>query len=132
MVLERAGASVTATGAGLLTVTGLATGQISALLGRQAVPFSELSAHRATLEEAYLGLTQRRGGVPGRATGGPAMTATQAPPPAEGSLARAGQLRRDAPGGVDQVPHRARLGDRHDRRRAGDRGDRAACPRPAA
>ena len=58
MVLERAGASVTVTGAGLLTVTGLGTGQISALLAGQAVPFSELSAHRATLEEAYLGLTQ--------------------------------------------------------------------------
>jgi ABC-2 type transport system ATP-binding protein len=58
MVLERAGASVTVTGAGLLTVTGLDTGQISALLTGQTVPFSELSAHRATLEEAYLGLTQ--------------------------------------------------------------------------
>jgi ABC-2 type transport system ATP-binding protein len=57
-VLEHAGASVTVTGAGLLTVTGLDTGQISALLAGQAVPFSELSAHRATLEEAYLGLTQ--------------------------------------------------------------------------
>ena len=58
MVLERAGASVTVTGPGVLTVTGLGTGQIAALLGQQAVPFSELSAHRATLEEAYLGLTQ--------------------------------------------------------------------------
>jgi ABC-2 type transport system ATP-binding protein len=57
-VLERAGAAATVTGAGVLTVTGLATGQISALLAGQAVPFSELSAHRATLEEAYLGLTQ--------------------------------------------------------------------------
>ena len=57
-VLEHAGASVTVAGAGLLTVTGLDTGQISALLAGQAVPFSELSAHRATLEEAYLGLTQ--------------------------------------------------------------------------
>jgi ABC-2 type transport system ATP-binding protein len=43
---------------GLLTVTGLDTGQISTLLAGQVVPFSELSAHRATLEEAYLGLTQ--------------------------------------------------------------------------
>jgi ABC-2 type transport system ATP-binding protein len=57
-VLEAAGATVTVTGAGALTVTGLGTGQIAALLGQQAVPFSELSAHRATLEEAYLGLTQ--------------------------------------------------------------------------
>jgi ABC-2 type transport system ATP-binding protein len=58
MVLEHAGASVTVTGPGLLAVTGLDTGQISALLGGQAVPFSELSAHRATLEEAYLELTR--------------------------------------------------------------------------
>ena len=58
MVLERAGGSVTVTGAGLLTVAGLDTGQISALLAGQTVPFSELSAHRATLEEAYLGLTR--------------------------------------------------------------------------
>jgi ABC-2 type transport system ATP-binding protein len=58
MVLEHAGAAVTAAGDGLLTITGLGTGQISALLAGQAVPFSELSAHRATLEEAYLGLTQ--------------------------------------------------------------------------
>src|SRR5690348_12779772 len=58
MVLDRAGASVTTAGAGLLTVTGLDTGQIAALLGQQAVPFSELSAHRATLEEAYLELTR--------------------------------------------------------------------------
>ena len=28
-----------------------------ALLGASAVPFSEVSAHRATLEEAYLDLT---------------------------------------------------------------------------
>jgi ABC-2 type transport system ATP-binding protein len=56
--LQRAGATATVTGAGLLTVTGLDTGRISALLSGQAVPFSELSAHRATLEEAYLSLTQ--------------------------------------------------------------------------
>ncbi len=58
LVLEHAGAAITVAGPGMLTVTGLATGQIAALLGQQAVPFSELSAHRATLEEAYLGLTQ--------------------------------------------------------------------------
>ncbi len=57
-VLEHAGASITVAGDGLLTVTGLDTGHISTLLAGQTVPFSELSAHRATLEEAYLGLTQ--------------------------------------------------------------------------
>jgi len=29
-----------------------------ALLGEHAVPFSEVSAHRATLEQAYLDLTR--------------------------------------------------------------------------
>ena len=37
------------------------------------MPFSEVSAHRATLEEAYLGLTrdavEYRAGVPGPACG---------------------------------------------------------------
>ena len=80
MVLEHAGASVTVTGAGLLTVTGLDPGQISALLAGQAVPFSELSAHRATLEEAYLGLTQDaveyRADPPGGSGGSPPRAST--------------------------------------------------------
>ena len=33
-------------------------GRVAALLGEHAVPFSELSEHRATLEEAYMGLTR--------------------------------------------------------------------------
>jgi len=57
-VLERAGATVTATGPGTLTITGLAAGRVAALLNEQAVPLSEISEHRATLEEAYMGLTQ--------------------------------------------------------------------------
>jgi len=80
MVLEHAGASVAVTGAGLLTVTGLDTGRISALLAGQAVPFSELSAHRATLEEAYLGLTQDaveyRADPPGGSGGSPPRAST--------------------------------------------------------
>ena len=32
--------------------------RIAALLGAAEVPFSELSAHRATLEEAYMELTR--------------------------------------------------------------------------
>src|SRR5215472_8983273 len=54
-VLERAGATVAATGPGMLTVTGLGAGRVAALLGEHAVPFSGLSEHRATLEEAYMG-----------------------------------------------------------------------------
>jgi ABC-2 type transport system ATP-binding protein len=56
-VLEEAGATVTATGPDTLLVTGMGAERVAALLGGQAVPFSEVSAHRATLEEAYMGLT---------------------------------------------------------------------------
>lgn len=56
--LERAGASVRATGPGTLTVTGLTGEEIVARLSADAVPFAELAPHRATLEEAYLELTR--------------------------------------------------------------------------
>ncbi len=56
--LERAGAAVTVTGDDTVTVSGLAAERVVALLGTHAVPFSEVSAHRATLEQAYLDLTQ--------------------------------------------------------------------------
>ena len=57
-VLERAGAVVAATGSDTLAVSGLPAEEIVTLLGRQAVPFFEVSAHRASLEEAYLELTR--------------------------------------------------------------------------
>jgi ABC-2 type transport system ATP-binding protein len=57
-VLAHAGATVTATGPDTLTVSGLAAEAVVALLSRSAVPFSEVSAHRATLEEAYMELTR--------------------------------------------------------------------------
>ncbi len=57
-VLDRAGATVAATGDGTLTLCGLAAEKVVALLGENGVPFSEVSAHRATLEEAYLELTR--------------------------------------------------------------------------
>ena len=51
------------------------------LLAAGQVPFSEVTAHRATLEEAYMELTQGRRGVPRRARrGGRAMTALDADP----------------------------------------------------
>ena len=75
-VLEHAGATVAATGPGSLAVTGLPAERVAALLGGQAVPFSEVSAHRATLEEAYLGLTHEA--VEYRA--GPAGPAGPPPP----------------------------------------------------
>jgi ABC-2 type transport system ATP-binding protein len=57
-VLARAGAEVTATGPGLITVTGLPAERTVELLSASSVPFAELSAHRATLEEAYMELTR--------------------------------------------------------------------------
>jgi ABC-2 type transport system ATP-binding protein len=58
MALENAGAVVTATGPDTLTISGVPAEKVVALLAANAVPFSEVSAHRATLEEAYLELTQ--------------------------------------------------------------------------
>jgi ABC-2 type transport system ATP-binding protein len=57
-VLERAGATVAATGDGTLAVSGPAAEKVVTLLSAGAVPFSEVSAHRATLEQAYLDLTR--------------------------------------------------------------------------
>jgi ABC-2 type transport system ATP-binding protein len=57
-VLERAGATVAATAPDTLTISGLTGERVVALLGGSAVPFSEVSAHRATLEDAYLELTR--------------------------------------------------------------------------
>jgi ABC-2 type transport system ATP-binding protein len=57
-VLAHAGATVAATSPDALTVSGLAPERIVALLGESAVPFSEVSAHHATLEEAYMELTR--------------------------------------------------------------------------
>jgi ABC-2 type transport system ATP-binding protein len=41
-----------------LTVSGLASEQVIALLTEAGVPFAEVSTHRATLEEAYMELTR--------------------------------------------------------------------------
>ncbi|MFI0408167.1 ATP-binding cassette domain-containing protein [Actinomadura sp. 3N508] len=59
-VLVRAGASVAAPGrdTGTLIVTGLPADRIVMLLGQSGLPFSEVSAHRATLEDVYLELTR--------------------------------------------------------------------------
>jgi ABC-2 type transport system ATP-binding protein len=57
-VLECGGGRVTAADGGALTVTGLPGEKIVTLLAGQGVPFSEVSAHRASLEEAYLELTK--------------------------------------------------------------------------
>jgi len=57
-VLARAGATVAATAPGTLTISGLPTERIVAALTENRVPFAEVTAHRATLEEAYMELTR--------------------------------------------------------------------------
>jgi ABC-2 type transport system ATP-binding protein len=57
-VLAHAGAIVAATDRDTLIISALAAEKIVALLGESGVPFSEVSAHRATLEEAYMELTR--------------------------------------------------------------------------
>ena len=56
-VLALAGATVTPSGPDRVTISGLPAERVVALLGGRAVPFSEVAAHRATLEEAYMELT---------------------------------------------------------------------------
>ncbi len=53
-----AGGTIAATGRDTLTVSGLPAEDIVAVLSGSGVPFSEVSAHRATLEEAYMELTR--------------------------------------------------------------------------
>jgi len=57
-VLTGEGATVAITGHDTVTVSGLPAQRIAELLGRHAVPFSELAGHRASLEEAYMELTR--------------------------------------------------------------------------
>jgi ABC-2 type transport system ATP-binding protein len=57
-VLARAGAEVAATARDVITVKGLSAEQTVAALTASHVPFTEISAHRATLEEAYMELTR--------------------------------------------------------------------------
>jgi ABC-2 type transport system ATP-binding protein len=57
-VLMAAGATVAADGGDVLTISGLTAERVVALLADKAVPFSEVAAHRATLEQAYMELTK--------------------------------------------------------------------------
>jgi ABC-2 type transport system ATP-binding protein len=57
-VLDRAGATVAASGQDLLMISGLPAERVVAVLSERGVPFSEVSAHRATLEQAYMELTR--------------------------------------------------------------------------
>jgi hypothetical protein len=57
-VLANAGAEVTATGSGVLTMAGLTSETTISVLTSNSIPFSEVTTHRATLEEAYMELTR--------------------------------------------------------------------------
>ena len=57
-VLAHAGATIAATDWDTLIISGLAAEKIVALLGESGLSFSEVSPHRATLEEAYMELTR--------------------------------------------------------------------------
>jgi ABC-2 type transport system ATP-binding protein len=57
-VLAHAGAEVAATAPDVLTIKGLSSERTVAALTAHRVPFAEVSAHRATLEEAYMELTR--------------------------------------------------------------------------
>jgi ABC-2 type transport system ATP-binding protein len=56
--LASAGATVAANGGDALTVSGLSSERIVEVLGRNGVAFSEVAAHRSTLEEAYMEITR--------------------------------------------------------------------------
>jgi ABC-2 type transport system ATP-binding protein len=56
--LARAGATVTATAPGQITISNMSSERAVATLTGSAILFSEVSAHRASLEEAYMELTR--------------------------------------------------------------------------
>jgi len=56
--LERAGAVAIASGPDMVTISGLSAQRVVAVLSAEGVPFSEVSAHRATLEQAYMDVTR--------------------------------------------------------------------------
>ncbi|GII04191.1 ATP-binding cassette domain-containing protein [Planobispora takensis] len=80
--LAGAGAAVAVTGRDTLVVSGMTAERVRALLTADAVPFSEVRAYRATLEEAWMDLTrdtaepgggaESGAGVPAEAAGGAA------------------------------------------------------------
>jgi ABC-2 type transport system ATP-binding protein len=58
-VLASAGAQITLTGPGVLTVAGLSPEAMVSVLAGHAIPISEITAHRATLEQAYMELSSQ-------------------------------------------------------------------------
>jgi ABC-2 type transport system ATP-binding protein len=71
-VLANAGGTVAATDRDRITVTGLPSEKIIGLLNENSLPFFEVAAHRATLEEAYMELTRNAVEFAGHTTSGAA------------------------------------------------------------
>jgi ABC-2 type transport system ATP-binding protein len=57
-VLARAGATVAVIGPDMLMISGLRAERVVALLAESSILFTEVTPHRATLEEAYMELTR--------------------------------------------------------------------------
>jgi ABC-2 type transport system ATP-binding protein len=68
-VLADAGATVVGTGPEAVTVSGLSSERTVVLLAQHAISFAEVSAHRASLEAAYLELTREAVEYRGAASG---------------------------------------------------------------
>jgi ABC-2 type transport system ATP-binding protein len=56
--LSDAGAEVAAAAPDVLTIAGLSAQRVVAILTQHAISFTEIAAHRTTLEEAYMELTR--------------------------------------------------------------------------
>jgi ABC-2 type transport system ATP-binding protein len=69
-VLANAGATVAATNHEVVTVSGLAAEGVISTLSDSGIPFSEVSPHRASLEEAYMHLTRPSAEFAARTSGG--------------------------------------------------------------
>ncbi|MBS2548678.1 ATP-binding cassette domain-containing protein [Catenulispora sp. NL8] len=83
--LAEAGGTVAVTGPDTLTVDGLSSEAAVRILNANGVPFAELSAHRASLEEAYMDLT--RDSVEFRAATTQTSTPTSTPTSTSGEVA---------------------------------------------
>ena len=77
-MLAGAGATVAPSGPQTLTVAGLPGERVVAVLSQNGVAFSEVAAHRASLEEAYMELTRDAVEFRAAATEGPGELSSQA------------------------------------------------------
>jgi ABC-2 type transport system ATP-binding protein len=88
--LANAGAEVAATGPDVLTIAGLSSERIVAILTQNTIPFAEVSAHRASLEEAYMELTRDSVEYSARQGGDPRTPDSRAAPGSAGRHSSAG------------------------------------------